>query len=83
MDAKPVSMLSHLNDKGTYAAGWGVVSLVIQELNIDSILKVVVGLFTITVLYFTIQEKRRKIRLTELQIQGEMKQHNIPKEDDE
>jgi len=83
VDAKQTSMLSHLNDKGTYAAGWGIVSLVIQELNIDSILKVAVGMLTVAVLYFTIQEKRRKIRLTDLQIQGEMKHHHIPKEEDE
>jgi fructose-1-phosphate kinase PfkB-like protein len=83
VDAKPANMLSHLHDKGTYAAGWGIVSLVIQELNIDSTLKVVVGLFTIAVLYFTIQEKRHKIKLTKLQIEGEIKEHHLPKEEDE
>jgi len=82
MSAKATSMLNHLNDKGTYVAGWGFVSLVIQEMNIDSVLKVIVALLTVIVLYFTILEKLHKIRLTKLQIEGEIKHHHIPKEED-
>jgi len=73
--------LTHLHDKGTYAAILGVVTWALQELNIDGTIKILVGLFTLGVLFYTILEKRLKIRLTKLQIACQKKEHNLTEED--
>jgi len=74
-------LLSHLHDKGTYAAALGTAAWFAQQLDIDSAIKVLIGVFTLLVLFFTIQEKRQKIRLTKLKIQTEKKEHNLSEED--
>lgn len=73
--------LSHLHDKGTYAGALGIAWMIFSSLDVDALLKLLVGIFTLGVLFYTILEKRQKIRLTKLQIEAEKKFHHIEEED--